>query len=112
MNKLLCATDLSEASDEALRQADNQCTPGSRLTVLHVEPPLVPATFGGYGLPALSPGELEGMRARAREALQAQIKRVALRCSQVDLEIAPATGPAYAEIVRRAESGNFDLVIV
>jgi nucleotide-binding universal stress UspA family protein len=112
MNKLLCATDLSEASDEALRQADQQCTTGTRLTVLHVEPPLVPTSFAGYGLPALSPGEIEGMRARAREALEAQVKRVALRCPQVDLEIAPATGPAYAEVVRRAEAGNFDLVVV
>jgi nucleotide-binding universal stress UspA family protein len=113
MNRLLCATDLSEASDEALRQADAQCAaPGSDLTIVHVEPPLTPTAFGGYGLPALVPGEVESMRARAREALAAQVQRVRLRCENVHLELAPGTSPVYAEIVRRAEAGRFDLLVV
>ncbi len=113
MKNVLCATDLSAASDEALRQADAVCAePGVRLTVLHVEPPLVPTTFAGYGLPSLAPGELEAMRARARQGLDDQIARVGLRCPDLRKELCPATGPAYAEIVRQAETGAFDLLVV
>jgi nucleotide-binding universal stress UspA family protein len=113
MQKILCATDLSEASDEALRQADGYCQePGTELHVVHVEPPLLPSAFGGYGVPAVSPEEIEAMRARAREGLDQQIQRVGLTCRNVRRELAPSTGPTYAEVVRRAETGKFDLLVV
>ena len=113
MQKVLCATDLSEAADEALRQADSYCEePGAELTLMHVEPPLVPTAFPGYGLPALSPAEMEAQRGRARAGLESQVKRAGIRCAEPQLEIAPAAGPVYAEIVRRAETGGYGLVVV
>jgi nucleotide-binding universal stress UspA family protein len=114
MRKVLCATDLSEAADEALRQADGYCRDQAEaeLAVLFVEPPLVPAAFAGSGLPALSPSEIEASRAQARAALEAQVKRAGIRSSRVRLEIAPAGGPVYAEIARRGEAGGFELIVV
>ena len=113
MQKILCATDLSEAADEGLRQAEVYCRDeGAELCVLHVEPPLIPTAFGGYGVPAISPEELEATRARAREGLEQQVRRVGLTGRNLRLELAPGGGPVYAEIVRRAELGKFDLVIV
>jgi nucleotide-binding universal stress UspA family protein len=114
MQKVLCASDLSEAADEALRQADAWCAgeAGSELTVMYVEPPLAPVPYPGYGLPAFSPQEIEAARVRAREALEQQGKRVRLSCGNVRTEICPSAGPVYAEIVRRAEGGGFGLVVV
>ncbi len=114
MRKVLCATDLSEAADEALRQADRYCAgePRAELEVLFVEPPLAGVAFAGSGLPALSPAEMEAARNHAREALRKQVARVKVTCGQVRLETAPAAGPVYAEIVRRAEEGGYELVVV
>jgi nucleotide-binding universal stress UspA family protein len=113
MKKILCATDLSESSDEALRQADAYCDePDADLTVLYVEPPLVPLPFAGDGLPQLSPGEIEATRLRTRSALDEQVARAGVRCKNLTKEIAPAVGPVHAEIVRRAEAGGFALLAV
>jgi nucleotide-binding universal stress UspA family protein len=52
------------------------------------------------------------MRVRARQGLDAQLARVGVRSSGVRKELAPSSGPIYAEIVRYAETGGFDLVVV
>jgi nucleotide-binding universal stress UspA family protein len=113
MRKILCATDLSQGSDEALRQADGYCREqGAELTALYVEPPLAPALFPDYGAVPVSPAALEEARVRAREAMQTQVERAGATCPKLRLEIIPSGGPVYAEIVRRAEEGGYDLVVL
>jgi nucleotide-binding universal stress UspA family protein len=113
MRKILCATDLSQGSDEALRQADGYCREAdSELTALYVEPPLAPAMFPDYGAVPVAPVAVEDARARAREAMQKQVERVGVACPKVRLEIAPSAGAVYAEIVRRAEEGGYHLVVM
>ena len=113
LRKVLCASDLSEASDEAVRQAASYCEQaGSSLVVLHVEPSLERRAWMEYGLAALLPEEMEGLEARAREALEAQLTRAGVRLPDLKAEVVASGEPIYAEIVRRSEAKGIDLLVV
>jgi nucleotide-binding universal stress UspA family protein len=113
MRTILCASDLSEGSDEAVVQAAGYCEePGARLVVIYVQPAVYPMPVNGYAVPVVTAAELEAQKERGRRGLQEQIERAGVRCPGVSLEVLPAERPVYAEIVHRAESGGFDLLVV
>lgn len=112
MKRILCATDFSEASDEALRQADAIARArGAALGVCHVVPnlqavhPLFPQDNAGSALQA---ADLEG---RAAAALAERVTTVTGRAKdEVTLHV--AVGAGYAEIIRVAERWSAELVVV
>jgi nucleotide-binding universal stress UspA family protein len=111
---VLCASDLSVSSDQAVVQAAGYCEQtGTRLVVLHVQP-IMPYLLptNGQGVSLLSAAELEAFTGRGREALEKQIQRLGVRCRDLQLEVIAADRPVYAEIVERAESGTVDLLVV
>jgi nucleotide-binding universal stress UspA family protein len=113
IRRVLCASDLSEAADEAVRQAASYCEEaGSLLVVLHVEPSLERRAWAEYGLAALLPEEMKGLEARAREALEAQLIRAGVRLPRLKAEVVTSGEPIYAEIVRRSEAEGIDLLVV
>jgi nucleotide-binding universal stress UspA family protein len=106
--RILVATDLSQAADEALRQGAALVGPGGALGVLHVLPSLqavsmlFPQRHAGDAL------EVGRIVAQASEAVGA---RVARECGR-DAELFVQEGVDYAEIVRRAEEWRADVVVV
>jgi nucleotide-binding universal stress UspA family protein len=113
MRAVLCASDLSEGSDEAVFQAASYCQqPGSRLVVLYVQPAFYPLGMNGYMAPVLSPADLESVKERGKQALNAQVERTGARCPDLRLEVITADRPVYAEIVERAETAGADLLVV
>jgi nucleotide-binding universal stress UspA family protein len=113
MRTILCASDLSEGSDQALVQAASYCDQAeTRLVVMHVQEAVYPMPVNGYVVPVISAAELEAQKERGRQALREQVERAGVRCPQLSLEVVPADRPVYAEIVHRAESGGFDLLVV
>ncbi len=106
--RLLVATDLSPAGDEALRQACLRMRAGDTLAVMSV----IPSEHAVSGLLA---GE-EPTRKVAPAELHAQVER-ALRkkvaeCPAPDAEVIVDEGSAYVEIVKRSEAWRTDLVVV
>jgi nucleotide-binding universal stress UspA family protein len=108
--RILAATDLSEGSNEALRQA-HACalSEGGKLAVCYVLPAL-------FGLNALFPPRDATTLAQAAE-LEARVRhligqRIAACMPEASVEIFVDQGSAYAEIVRRAETWSADLVVV
>jgi nucleotide-binding universal stress UspA family protein len=113
MRTILCASDLSEGSDEAVVQAASYCDQtGTRLLVLHVQGVAYSVPVNGYVAPLLSPKELEGLEEQGKEALRAQIVRTGVRCSNLELQSVASERPVYAEIVDRAESVGADLLVL
>jgi nucleotide-binding universal stress UspA family protein len=110
--RILCALDLSEASDEAVRQADRQARLfAAQLTVLHVLP------TGYPGAPMSPPGVQEQMLERDRLARQvgdAIIERVGRLTGRTprDFAVSVEEGDPGAEIVRKAQDVQADLVVV
>lgn len=108
--RILAATDLSEGSNEALRQAHAYAlSGGGKLAVCYVLPAL-------FGLSALFPPRDAASLAQAAE-LEARIRhlvgrRLATFMPAASVEIFIDQGSAYAEIVRRAETWSADLVVV
>jgi nucleotide-binding universal stress UspA family protein len=113
MRTVLCTSDFSEGSDEAVTQAAGYCQQtGTRLVVLHVQAAVYPVGMKGYVAALLSAADLEGFKERGKQALREQIERVGVRCPELGLEVVSADRPVYAEIVRRAELGQVDLIVV
>ncbi len=108
--RILAATDLSEASDEAVRQAHaGAIATGASLAVIHVLPHLL-------GVNTLFPQQLAGealglanLEGEVREAVTAQVASCA---PGAKVEIFLEEGSEYAQIVRRAEAWTADLVVV
>jgi nucleotide-binding universal stress UspA family protein len=114
MRTVICASDLSVSSDQAVVQAAGYCEQaGTRLLVLHVQPvmPYLLPTSGQEGA-LLSAAELEAFAAGGRKALEKQVERLGVRCRDLQLEVIAADRPVYAEIVEKAESGAVDLLVV
>jgi nucleotide-binding universal stress UspA family protein len=108
---VLAATDFSDASDEALRQAHGYARrAGARLTVLHVVPdilrasPLLPA---GSARRVDTEVELE---TRALDDLAARVKEITGR-PRYEVEIAVRSGRPDASVVRFAEENEVDVVV-
>lgn len=109
---VLAVTDFSEASDEALRQANGYARlTGARLTVLHVVPDFRPAN------PLIPDGssrdagvELE-IEKRALDDLAERVRDVTGRLRQ-DAEIAVRAGKVEVAVVRYAEENAVDVIVV
>ncbi len=109
--KVLCATDLSDAADVALRQA--AIVAGlyqAKLIVFHALPPALASAplFPQQGL-AASEGFV-ALERRVLEALHARVASVVGRGAHV--EVVLGTGSAHSEIVKTAESAGADLIVV
>ncbi len=111
MKRVLCATDFSEASDEALRQAHEIALgAGAALAVCHVVPdvqrihPLFPQRHlaEALGAPALEQ--------RARAALIERAEKVTGRGPN-EIEIILAIGSGYPEILQHVEEWRADLLV-
>ncbi len=108
--RILAAIDLSEASDEALRQAyDRALAIGAQMAVCFVLP-------GHYGIrrlmplqSTLTPPRSQEEEANARRAIETRLTSIVPRAKP---EIFVEWGRPYAEIVRRAEAWHADLVVV
>lgn len=108
--RILVATDLSEASDEALRQAHARAkATGAELAVCHVLPYLL-------GVNTLFPQQhagnalwLANVEGELREAVANQL---AACIPTAKAEVFVERGSEYAGVVRRAEAWSADLVVV
>jgi universal stress protein E len=112
MKRILCATDLSEASDEAIRQADELArSAGAALALCHVVPdvqsihPLFPQR---HLAEATAAPALERM---AHDALLERARTLVGRTPQ-EIETFVELGIGYAEILARAEAWKADLLVV
>ncbi len=113
MRTILCASDLSEGSDQAVTQAARYCDqPGTRLLVVYVQPTLNPLAMNGFVAPVISAEEMEALRERGQQALRAQIERTRVRCADLQVEVVTTERPTYAEIVQRAESAAAELLVI
>src|SRR5262245_9316984 len=110
LKRILCATDLSEAADEAIRQADEWARlHDAELAVLHAAP--APA-----GLPMTADGvqreivaweqRAPGLAARVQERVQSLTGR-----PDGAFQVAVERGPAAPAIVRHAEDSDADLIV-
>lgn len=106
--RILFATDFSDASEEALRQASSIGTRDKAVVgVCHVlpRPNTVPAWLPGQ---ILSDGEVEQ---RTRDALEGRAA-VLTNAGVPKTEIFVERGDFYAAVVRRAEAFGADLIVV
>jgi nucleotide-binding universal stress UspA family protein len=108
--RILVATDLSEGSSEAIRQAYAYVHPaGGALAVCHVHASMlgVHARLPQQNAPAFAQGaELE---ARVRGLVEEQVAACA---PAAGVEVFVEEGGGYASIVRRSEAWSADLVVV
>lgn len=111
MKRILCAVDLSEASDEALRQSHViAASSGALLAVCHVVPDLhlvhrmLPARYGD------AEPDSSGTNRDTRGTLVDRIRAVTGRAPG-DVDVFVDTGESYAAIVNRAEAWKADLVV-
>jgi nucleotide-binding universal stress UspA family protein len=97
--KILCATDLSPRSEEAVRRALSLCDAlGGQALLLHVVDSDVPM-------------RLAGRRAeRAYSALRWLARQFAYLRAQAELSV--RIGPAYATIARAARTWGADLIVI
>jgi nucleotide-binding universal stress UspA family protein len=109
--RILIGSDLSPASDEAVRQAlDLARAPGSELGVCHVLPePQLRSLFPQQHESDLA--QLLALQPRVAEALRAQVQRLSEGAAQSP-QIFVEQGSEYAELVRRAQEWTADLIVV
>lgn len=107
--RVLIASDLSEASDEAVQQGVEQAA-GGRIAVCHVLPEL--------GTHALLAQQYEDdlnkqleLQPRVAEALQGQLERL-VPAVGATAEVFIQQGSAYDQILRRAEEWQAELIAV
>jgi nucleotide-binding universal stress UspA family protein len=108
--RVLAAIDLSSPSDDALRSAYELArTTGARLSVCHV----VPSMTNVYPFfPQHNQAAMVQWAELAPSLRQAVERHVADVTGRDDLEVFVENGTDYAEIVRRAEAWQADLVVV
>src|SRR5690349_13483292 len=106
---IVCGTDLSDPSDEALRQALARCEgTGARLAAVKAAPlPYV----GGGEVPITLLVDPEEFRKQTSAQIQAQLAR-AKPGAKADVEVLIDAASEAAAIVRCAESRGADLVVV
>jgi nucleotide-binding universal stress UspA family protein len=122
MSKVLIATDGSDCAIGAARTAMSLFAPGSDLTVLSVVDVRAEVAVGGTGLLGAEPlampmadptvaAELdEALTEGARDAVQRTVAALGER--GVQPQVLVAHGDPATEIVRVAEDGNYDVVVV
>ncbi|HHS14170.1 MAG TPA: universal stress protein [bacterium] len=109
--KILCPTDFSEFSYEALQRAIDMASQfKAELIVLHVVNP-VPVAAGMTGYPGFNIPEYQKELAKhARENLDKLIKKRVPEKIRVKAEV--ALGNEADEIVRIAEEEDIDLIVI
>ena len=111
--RIVCATDLSEAADEALRQAHAMASRyRAALTVVHIVPDIVRSylLFPQQHRQAYAE-EAPKMLDRATEAVRDRMATVVDRPADA-YRIYVETGKPYVEIVRAAEAEEADVLVV
>lgn len=108
--KILVATDFSPHAENALKLAAELARQSpATLQIIHVYD-VLPYTLP-EGLPVYEAGQM----ARIREELGLQLRKLASEAQRSGVqEVASAVieGQASAEIVRQAEEGQFDLIVL
>ena len=112
LSHILCPTDFSpsaeHAADVALALASSV---GGSITLLHAYiPPAVVAPDGSTFLPA--PARLLDVTDAAEAALADARRKLAARSGGVPIDARAVIGAAAEEIVRCAETGQFDLIVM
>jgi nucleotide-binding universal stress UspA family protein len=109
---ILVATDLSDAADEAIRQAHEQARLfHARLKALHVLPSW-PGTPMAYGEAEREVLERERLSAEILDAVTARVESLVGSSGDVGFGAVLDDGLASDAIVRRAEAMGADLVVV
>src|SRR5688572_26711344 len=109
---ILVATDLSDAADEAIRQAHAQAQLfRARLRVMHVLPswPGTPTAPGEAQREVL---ERERLAAEILDAITARVESLVGESGASEVDVVLDEGLAQDAIVRRAEAMGADLVVV
>ena len=109
---IVCATDLSEPSDEAIRQAAVlAAASGARLTVVNV----ITLSYGigaDFPIPPVLPMfDDKETKKKITAEIKAQIERAA-KGTEAAIEVVVDPGPGYAGITNLAESKAADLIVV
>lgn len=108
---VLVGTDLSTASDEALRQGGRLATAlASRLLVCHVVPELIPdgSVFGEFRRANLKVGD--SLLAKARAAVDQQVNTV-LRGSPFAVEVILESGTPHVGLLSQTEATGAGVVV-
>jgi len=109
---VVVATDLSEAADEAVRQAHERAqAPGARLIVVHVIPNLMPSDPLFPQLEQEMVLALPALQERITEQVSQRIETLTGRKAD-EFEVVVEAGIPHAVIVQRAEQRHADLVVV
>lgn len=110
ISKIICATDLSESADEAMRQAAHLATLyQASLVVFHAVPePVASAPL----FPHLGLVERSGFVALERRVLEALHRRVNEVLPSTPVELLLSTGDAHAAILEHTERVGADLIVV
>lgn len=112
MRRILCATDLSEAADEAIRQADAWARhEGGELSVVHV----VADALGGHPiLPLLRSQPYTDLPELTRRAAETVARRVTEATGRpaAEFKVHVETGSPHARVLDLAETSQADLIVV
>jgi nucleotide-binding universal stress UspA family protein len=106
--RVLVATDLSKAADEALKQAAALAGTSGALCAIHVLPSLQAVSMLFPQRHAQDALDVVKITAQATEAVRERVRRVC----EGDAELYVAEGTDYAEIVRHAEAWKADTIVV
>jgi nucleotide-binding universal stress UspA family protein len=112
IERVFCATDFSEAADEAIRQADQLArVHKAELLVYHA----MPSAVGSHPLlPQLdtqATADLPALQGRILDSLSERVSQLTRR-GEDDVQVQVGEGEPYAAIVSRAEAAGADLIVV
>ena len=114
LRRIICASDLSEGADEAIRQAGILSRAyGASLEVLHVapRPDARPRGLSHLGRHTRARTSAETVRERAQEELASRVASLNL-ASPKETRVLVTEGSPYAAISRRADEIGADLIVV
>lgn len=112
IERIFCATDFSEAADEAIRQADQLArVHNAQLQVYHAMPSAVGSHPLLAHLDAQALSDRPSLEARLLEALAERVTALTGRGDE-DVYLQVGEGEPYAAIVSRAERSAADLIVV
>jgi nucleotide-binding universal stress UspA family protein len=114
LNRVLCATDLSEFGNRAVDMAFAAAEPGGSVTLVHVvrEPPVPSPLVSHYGERRPSADELAKQQRKAADRLTA-LAESAAQGRKVRFEVRTPRAPKVAEaLLAEAENLDADLIVV
>jgi nucleotide-binding universal stress UspA family protein len=112
IERIFCATDFSEAADEAIRQADQLArVHNAQLQVYHAMPSALSSHPLFPQLDAQVLSDRPSLEARLLEALAERVTALTGRGDE-DVYLQVGEGEPYAAIVSRAERSAADLIVV